>query len=60
MRVIMVEFAGADDAAIGGFLESHAVDVTERRATPVARGEGQLRDERPGAGRSTRTAGEPA
>jgi quercetin dioxygenase-like cupin family protein len=41
MRVIMVEFAGADDAAIGGFLESHAVDVSDR-AGAVARGEGRL------------------
>jgi quercetin dioxygenase-like cupin family protein len=58
MRVIMVEFAGADDVAIGGFLESHAVDVTERRDA-VARGEGQLR-ERPGHLPVDPEAGEPA
>jgi quercetin dioxygenase-like cupin family protein len=58
MRVIMVEFAGLDDAAIGGFLESHAVDVTERRAA-VARGEGQLQ-ERPLRGSVDPEAGEPA
>jgi quercetin dioxygenase-like cupin family protein len=39
MRVIMVEFAGADDSAIGGFLEGHAADVASRH---VERGVGQL------------------
>ena len=58
MRVIMVEFAGADDVAIGGFLESHAVDVTERREA-IARGEGQLQ-ERPLRLPVDPEAGEPA
>ena len=43
MRVIMVEFAGADDAAIGGFLESHAIDVSDRGGA-ITRGEGALRE----------------
>lgn len=58
MRVIMVEFAGADDAAIGGFLESHATDVTGR-AGGATRGEGALR-EMPARGLADPEAGEPA
>ena len=41
MRVFMVEFAATDDVAIGGFLESHATDVTDRAGT-VAKGVGRL------------------
>jgi quercetin dioxygenase-like cupin family protein len=44
MRVIMVEFAGADDAIIGGFLETHAQELPDQ-AGAVGRGEGSLRDE---------------
>jgi quercetin dioxygenase-like cupin family protein len=55
MRVIMVEFAGADDPVIGGFLEGHAADAAERR---VERGVGQLQE---GPGRRIQgDEGEPA
>jgi quercetin dioxygenase-like cupin family protein len=59
MRVIMVEFAGADDAIIGGFLETHAQEMPGGTAL-VSRGEGSLRDEPWRRRASDPDAGEPA
>ena len=57
MRVFIVEFTGADDAAIGGILEGRAADMSAL-GRPVERGEGHL----VGEGTTTRhdpEAGEP-
>ncbi len=59
MRVIMVEFAGADDSVIGGFLEAHATDLSAA-ATPVARADGALRDDGGGRRPGQSDEGEPA
>lgn len=59
MRAIVIEFAGADDAAIAGVLEGAARRLGTGEAGAVARGEGRLADRRADPASHDRTTGEP-
>jgi quercetin dioxygenase-like cupin family protein len=59
MRAIVVEFAGADDSAIGAILEGAARRLGPGEAGTVARGEGRLAERPPDPDRVDRTTGEP-
>jgi len=59
MRAIVVEFAGADDAALNAVLEGAARRLGPGEIGAVARGEGALAERPPDPERHDRTAGEP-
>jgi len=58
MRAIVVEFAGADDAAARGIIEAGRVPLIAS-SMPVSRGEGKLAPRGPAAPRRDPTSGEP-
>ncbi len=58
MRAIVVEFAGADDAAVRGIIEAGRLPLIASPA-PVTRGEGKLAPRGPAAPRRDPTSGEP-
>jgi quercetin dioxygenase-like cupin family protein len=59
MRAIVVEFAGADDAAVRAILDGEARRLGPGEAGGVSRGEGQLADRPTDPDRHDRTQGEP-
>jgi hypothetical protein len=59
MRAIVIEFAGADDAALGAILEGAARRLGPGEAAAVARGEGRLADRPVDPERVDRSEGEP-
>jgi len=59
MRAIVVEFAGADDAALSAALEGAVRRLGPGETGAVARGEGALAERLPDPDRHDRTAGEP-
>ena len=59
MRAIVVEFAGADDAALGAILEGAARRLGPGEAAAVARGEGRLADRPVDPDRVDPSEGEP-
>jgi quercetin dioxygenase-like cupin family protein len=61
MRAIVVEFAGADDAAVRGILEGRAVALAPGdEAGRAGRGHGGLAPDAAGSGAHDPSAGEPA
>jgi len=62
MRAFVIEFAGADDVAFGGFLEAHARELGHGEADrgSVATADGGLRPNAAGFARGDEDAGEPA
>ncbi len=59
MRAFVIDFAGADDAAVRGLLEGRATDVSAHPGG-VERGVGALRPGEDGTSRPDPDAGEPA
>ena len=59
MRAIVVEFAGADDAALSAALEGAVRRLGPGETGAVARGEGALAEHPPDPERHDRTSGEP-
>jgi quercetin dioxygenase-like cupin family protein len=58
MRAIVVEFAGADDAAVRGIIEAGRLPLIPS-STPVSRGEGKLAPRELRPERIDRSSGEP-
>lgn len=59
MRAFVVEFAGADDSAVAGFIEGVAARLGAGDERPVARGEGRLADRTDPDRPADRSSGEP-
>ena len=60
MRAFVVEFGGADDAAVRGLLEGRAVDTTGQSPAAEDRGDGALRPDTAASTPRDPDAGEPA